>query len=144
MQFPSCGGRAPPEAMRSEVCGLCAEVCGKILEIHSDLGKVRRLGRMSCEVGVRRSATVFGHPIGWRQLHSTASGLHAVAINGPFPKSRSCHCQVRPAGENGPLILCLDTSGSMARKGQGKRMGRDRAMDCWQMRSDLTSGRSTF
>ncbi|CAE7217987.1 ravA [Symbiodinium natans] len=25
--------------------------------------------------------------------------------------------EVRPAGENGPLILCLDTSGSMARKG---------------------------
>ena len=25
--------------------------------------------------------------------------------------------QMRPAGENGPLILCLDTSGSMARKG---------------------------
>lgn len=24
---------------------------------------------------------------------------------------------MRPAGENGPLILCLDTSGSMARKG---------------------------
>ncbi|CAJ1432299.1 unnamed protein product, partial [Effrenium voratum] len=26
--------------------------------------------------------------------------------------------EVRPAGENGPLILCLDTSGSMARKGR--------------------------
>ena len=24
---------------------------------------------------------------------------------------------MRPAGENGPLILCLDTSGSMGRKG---------------------------
>ena len=25
---------------------------------------------------------------------------------------------MRPAGENGPLILCLDTSGSMGRKGE--------------------------
>jgi hypothetical protein len=30
--------------------------------------------------------------------------------------------QMRPAGENGPLILCLDTSGSMGRKGESCAM----------------------
>jgi hypothetical protein len=29
---------------------------------------------------------------------------------------------MRPAGENGPLILCLDTSGSMGRKGESCAM----------------------